>query len=139
MKTRNYLEEALKIRDFNYGEEHESVADTLQLMGNVYREWNDLDEAMAYFEEALWVKRLALLGGEDKHHEEVANGLHNMGILYDDLQEYDRSIECYRETLYIRIMLFDGINEREEVADTWQCMGNVYLADQESEDALHSF
>jgi tetratricopeptide (TPR) repeat protein len=98
-----------------------------------------LDEAMAYFEEALRVKILALLGGEDKHHEEVANGLHNMGIVHDDLQEYDRSIECYREALDIRIMLFDGNNEREEVADTWQCMGNVYLAEQELDDALHSF
>ena len=63
MKTRNDLGEALKIRDLNYGEEHELVANTLQWMGNVYREWNDLDEAMAYFEEALRVKRLALLGG----------------------------------------------------------------------------
>ena len=49
MKTRNYLEEALKISDLNYGEEHESVAATLQWIGNVYREWNDLDEAMAYY------------------------------------------------------------------------------------------
>ena len=139
MKTRNNLEEALKIRDLNYGEEHESVADTLQWMGNVYCEWNDLDEAMAYFKDAQRVKWLALLGGEDKHHEEVANGLHNMGIVHDDLQEYDRSIECYREALDICIMLFDGNNERGELADTCQCMGNVYLAEQELDDSLHSF
>ena len=48
----------------------------------------------------------------------MANALHNMGIVQDDLQEYNRSIECYREALNIRIMLFDGNNEREEVADT---------------------
>ena len=62
---------ALRIRKLNFGDEDQFVADTLQWMGNVFREWNDSDEAMTYFEEAYRIKRKML--GET--HLEVAEAM----------------------------------------------------------------
>ena len=48
-----YLEEALRIRELHYGEEHESCADTMQWLGNLMRQYGDPSDALDYFKFAL--------------------------------------------------------------------------------------
>ena len=88
-----FLEKALKIRIRHLGEEHESVADTQQWMGNVMRELGDSNEALDYFKNALHIKKRRL--GDDD--EDVASVLHNMAIVLDDLCDYQAAIRCYTE------------------------------------------
>ena len=51
------LEEALRIRELHYGEEHVSCADTMQWMGNLLRKHGDPSDALDYFKFALSIKQ----------------------------------------------------------------------------------
>ena len=113
------LEEALRIREIHYGEEHESCADTMQWMGNCLRKHGDPSDALDYFKFALSIKRQRL--GID--HIDVANTLFNTAVLLDDIEKFDLSLVAYKEALRIRRLVLGDTNQ--EVADTLFCMGNV--------------
>ena len=113
------LEEALRIREIHYGEEHESCADTMQWMGNCLRKHGDPSDALDYFKFALSIKQQRL--GID--HIDVANTLFNTAVLLDDIEKFDLSLVAYKEALRIRKLVLGDTNQ--EVADTLFCMGNV--------------
>ncbi len=92
-ESMTFLEEALRIRNEHFGEEHESCADTQQWMGNVLREWGDSEEALPYFTSALRIKK-AKLGS--RHHD-VANAIHNLAVVLDELGKHRSSLSCYQE------------------------------------------
>lgn len=113
------LEEALRIREIHFGEEHESCADTMQWMGNCLRKHGDPSDALDYFKFALSIKR-KILGSDDI---DVANTLFNTAVLLDDIEKYELSLVAYSEALRIRKLVLGKKNQ--EVADTLFCMGNV--------------
>lgn len=127
------LEEALRIRELHYGEEHECCADTMQWMGNLLRKHGDPTEALDYFKFALRIKQ-ARLGSDDI---DVANTLFNTAVLLDDIEKYELSLIAYKEALRIRKLVLG--EENEEVADTLFCMGNVATVIESHEEALSYF
>lgn len=124
------LEEALRIREIHYGEEHESCADTMQWMGNCLRKYGDPSEALDYFKFALSIKR-KMLGSDDI---DVANTLFNTAVLLDDIEKYELSLVAYTEALRIRKLVLGKKNQ--EVADTLFCMGNVATVLENHQSAL---
>lgn len=124
------LEEALRIRELHYGEEHESCADTMQWMGNLLRKNGDAANALDYFKFALSIKQKRL-GADDI---DVANTLFNTAVLLDDIEKHDLSLVAYKEALRIRILVLGSNNQ--EVADTLFCMGNVATAVEKHDEAL---
>ena len=124
------LEEALRIREIHYGEEHESCADTMQWMGNCLRKYGDQSDALDYFKFALSIKRQRL--GID--HIDVANTLFNTAVLLDDIEKFDLSLVAYKEALRIRRLVLGDTNQ--EVADTLFCIGNVAAVGENHGDAL---
>ena len=113
------LEEALRIREIHYGEEHESCADTMQWMGNCLRKHGDPSDALDYFKFALSIKQQRL----GINHIDVANTLFNPAVLLDDTETFDLSLVAYKEALRIKKLVLGDTNQ--EVADTLFCMGNV--------------
>jgi tetratricopeptide (TPR) repeat protein len=124
------LEEALRIREIHYGEEHESCADTMQWMGNCLRNHGDPSDALDYFKFALSIKR-KILGSDDI---DVANTLFNTAVLLDDIEKYELSLVAYTEALRIRKLVLGKKNQ--EVADTLFCMGNVATVLENHQSAL---
>lgn len=124
------LEEALRIREIHYGEEHESCADTMQWMGNLLRKHGDPSEALDYFKFALSIKQKRL-GSDDI---DVANTLFNTAVLLDDIEKYELSLVAYKEALRIRKLVLGDKNQ--EVADTLFCIGNVATVMENHEEAL---
>lgn len=124
------LEEALRIREFHYGEEHESCADTMQWMGNCLRKHGDALEALEYFKFALSIKR-KMLGSDDI---DVANTLFNTAVLLDDMEKFELSLVAYTEAMRIRKLVLGEKNQ--EVADTLFCMGNVATVLENHQSAL---
>lgn len=127
------LEEALRIREIHYGEEHESCADTMQWMGNLLRKHGDPSEALDYFKFALSIKQNRL-GNDDI---DVANTLFNTAVLLDDIEKYDLSLVAYQEALRIRKLVLGDNNQ--EIADTLLCIGNVATVVESHEEALECY
>ena len=124
------LEEALRIRELHYGEEHESCADTMQWMGNLLRKHGDPSDALDYFKFALSIKQKRLSSDDI----DVANTLFNTAVLLDDIEKYELSLVAYKEALRIRKLVLGDKNQ--EVADTLFCMGNVDTVLENHKDAL---
>jgi len=118
-KAMECLEEALRIREIHYGEEHESCADTMQWIGNLLRKYGNSSDALDYFKFALSIKQKRLSSNDI----DVANTLFNTAVLLDDIEKYGLSLVAYKEALRIRKLVLGEINQ--EVADTLFCMGNV--------------
>lgn len=127
------LEEALRIRELHYGEEHESCADTMQWMGNLLRQYGDPSDALDYFKFALRIKQIRL--GPD--HIDVANTLFNTAVLLDDVEKYDLSLIAYKEACRIRKLVLG--EKHSDVADTLFCLGNVATAMERHNEALGYF
>ena len=127
------LEEALRIRELHYGEDHESCADTMQWMGNLLRQYGDPSDALDYFKFALRIKQIRL--GPD--HIDVANTLFNTAVLLDDVEKYDLSLIAYKEACRILKMVLG--EKHSDVADTLFCLGNVATAMKIHNEALGYF
>ena len=114
-KAMECLEEALRIREIHYGEEHESCADTMQWIGNLLRKYGNSSDALDYFKFALSIKQKRLSSNDI----DVANTLFNTAVLLDDIEKYGLSLVAYKEALRIRKLVLGEINQ--EVADTLFC------------------
>ena len=90
----HFLELALRIRKLKYGEDHETVADTQQWMGNVMRQWSEYGEALELFKTPLRIK---------------TERLGNCGMIFDVTQKlaesyskennYDKALELYSQLI----------------------------------------
>ena len=127
------LEEALRIRELHYGEEHEACADTMQWMGNLLRKHGDPSDALDYFKFALSIKQKRL----NPDDIDVANTLFNTAVLLDDIEKYELSLVAYKEALRIRKLVLGDVNQ--EVADTLFCMGNVSTVLNDQKEALECY
>jgi tetratricopeptide (TPR) repeat protein/tRNA A-37 threonylcarbamoyl transferase component Bud32 len=88
---------ALDARRERLGEQHPSVAESLQLLGASLRQQGRLDEAKIALEESLSIQR-AVLGNQ---HGDVANTLNSLSILASSQQRYADAEAYLREALDI--------------------------------------
>lgn len=87
------LEEALRIRQEKLDEGHESIAETEEWMGNVFREQRDFDRALEFYRHSLKSKR-EIFGDS---HEEVANATYTLAITLDCAGKYEAAIMNFKE------------------------------------------
>jgi len=84
----DYLQRTLII----FGKETSNAANTLNNLGNVYREKRELDKAKEYYQHALAIREKIL----ENNHPDIANSLNNIGGLYAIKGELDKAHEHYR-------------------------------------------
>ena len=126
------------------GSKAEDIGDIFQWLGNIRRNEGESESALAFFTEALYVITLKF----GKCHSRVGRVHQNIAIIYDDLRDFNASLSHYKEALKVRIRAaalaakstdlrhFEVATLEElAVAETLQCMGNVYRVTQDYERA----
>lgn len=93
-----YLERALETRTEEYGtRDRNEVATTLHNIGNVHQQANNLDAAIACFQEAQTIQ-VRLLG---EHHEQVARSFAAIGNAQYQAKAYEGALQSYWDALTI--------------------------------------
>ena len=93
-----WLEKAKEIAEQRFGEEHPSVAASLNNLAGLYKNQGRYDEAETLFLQALDMRK-KLLGDE---HPSVATSLNNLAALYRDQGRYDEAEPFYLQALEMR-------------------------------------
>jgi len=101
----------------------------LRSFGQVLREMGKYDMA-----EKIFHRLLAELPPNDP----LLSGLYwNLGIMTSDKAAYDSSLECFRKSLMIEEQ--KGSSNYQNIANLYNCIGNVYRMKCESERALENY
>ncbi|TVR19186.1 MAG: tetratricopeptide repeat protein, partial [Balneolaceae bacterium] len=114
-----YYTEALEVRLAKYGENHISIAQTLNRLGNNARYLQAYDDALNYFEKSLDIQ-VNLLG---ENHDGVARILESKANVYLFLEEYYRAKELYSDAKKIYIS-----NSGEKSIDNARIISNLAIA-----------
>ena len=89
------------------GEEHPSVAETLNNIGLLLYTQGQMKEALPLYERALEIKRLAY--GE--MNPSVATSLNNLGSLYHRIGQFDHAASLYKSAYDIRRALLGEVHD----------------------------
>jgi len=107
------LGRALAIRERQLGSHHKITAATLHAMGIAYRQLQDYDNALKYYQRALTIREGA---SDAEAFSESAATLNNMGIVHTKLGQYDEAGRYHRKALAIQQAL--GLNGKGEAEAT---------------------
>ena len=108
------------------------TADCMFLLGRVMSEMNYKEEAIAYFQDALEIRRRRL----DSDDLTIAGIQVELGLLHEKSKEYDLSLDLYQRALETQVRILD---KEEIVADTHNSIGAIYQVTNELQLALKSF
>ncbi|GAX25517.1 hypothetical protein FisN_12Lh052 [Fistulifera solaris] len=89
--ARKFLEEAYHWTKEAYGEDHNSMAETFDLLGLVHMAQHHYDEALVAFTRAMAIHRHA----KGPFHRNIAQSLLNMGLLRECQGEWSEAWEAY--------------------------------------------
>ncbi|MEC4850779.1 MAG: CHAT domain-containing tetratricopeptide repeat protein, partial [Jaaginema sp. PMC 1079.18] len=123
----------LAIREQAFGEDHPSVATSLNDLAALYQRMGNYSEAEPLVQRALAIREQAF--GED--HPSVATSLHNLAALYQNMGNYSEAEPLYQRALAIREQAsgrnhLDVARTLNGLAVLYQDMGNYSEA-----EALH--
>jgi len=93
------------------------IAVTLNYLGSVYRQSDNLDEALNYYMDALRVRE------DIGDQASVASSNSNLGLIYRDLKDSAKSIQFYNRALE----LYSNMNNEVEIATVLNNIGDVYF------------
>ena len=96
--------------------DRDGEAQTLNNLGEAYRELRRFEEAIGGYQESLVIRRET----GDRHGE--AQTLNNLGEAYPELRRFDEAIECLKESLVIRRETRDRYGEGRTLSN----LGDVY-------------
>ncbi|CAF4009678.1 unnamed protein product [Rotaria sp. Silwood1] len=82
--------------------DHQEYAQTLHVMGLVYRALGDDNKALISFQEALR-KRYLLLG---KDHPYLASTYYQLSLIHNDRAEYELALDYIQKSLNIQLIKF---------------------------------
>jgi tetratricopeptide (TPR) repeat protein/V8-like Glu-specific endopeptidase len=124
-KALAYHSEALQILRAALGENHPSVARSLNNIGNCYRSQGNHAGALKMHGEALKIRR-AVLG---ENHLDVAQSLHNIGGCYRSQGNYTEALKLCGEALKIRRAAWgenhpDVARSLNNIGDCYHSQGN---------------
>ncbi|MBX9256868.1 tetratricopeptide repeat protein, partial [Desmonostoc muscorum CCALA 125] len=111
-KAAPWYEQCLEISKKRLGEEHPSVATSLNNLAELYESQGRYSEAELLFQQALALRR-KLLGEE---HPDVASSLNNLAALYDSQGRYSEAEPLYQQALALRRKLLG--EEHPDVASS---------------------
>lgn len=130
-KARHFLGEALNTMRSKIPHDN-MTAETLYLLGRVMKNMSYNDEALAYFQDALEIRRRRL----DTDDIGVADVLAEIGSIYEHSKNYEQSLELNRKALQIRENI---LGEDVIVADSYHCIGVIEQEIKKFKPALKSF
>ena len=104
-EARRHYEEALQMYRELARENPEkylpNVARSLNNLGILFSDINELKQAQTYYEEALQIHRELAKKTSEKYLPDVARSLNNLGVLFSDINELKQAQGYYEEALQI--------------------------------------
>lgn len=102
------LNKAIELWKGKSGIENSNVAHCYKALGDIYLEYQDFKQAIAYTEKALsiWKKMFGEM------HVKVSDAYFSLGSIYSSMYEYEKGLSYYREALEIREHLFGANHPR---------------------------
>ncbi|MDZ7758140.1 serine/threonine-protein kinase [Rhodohalobacter sp.] len=130
-QSKELRKEALRIRRELYGDDHLLTADALMQVGKIERSSANPDKAIAYFQEALEIRK-SKLGPE---HPDVAKSLTFLGDLYKTYDiDQDKSEKYFREAL--RILTEVHGYDKSEILHPLTGLASLLLDREKYDDAI---
>ena len=120
--ARTHAEQALALREAEFGAESPAFADALDLLGDIHRAQGELPQAEPLLQRARGLRE-SLLG---KSHPSVALSQHHLALLYLAQARYDRV-----EALLLKVISFREAalgKDHPDVAASVQALGDLYVA-----------
>jgi class 3 adenylate cyclase/Tfp pilus assembly protein PilF len=111
----NFME-GLKILEATE-EDIESLESSYSVIGYVYGQMKDYDNALQYFEKALEISNQL----PEKDRKGVSQ--QNLGALYEEMGEFEKALEYYEEGLKIK----EKNNYNSGISNTISSIGNIYV------------
>ena len=123
--ARTMFQLALKVREKQFGREHDGVAESLDALGQAQCQVGELDSAETSLQDALSIRQ-RLFGDA---HEKVADTMNGLGYLFRMKRDFAPSESYYRQCLAIRRKLLG-----EDALGTAEAKGNLGEALSEAGD-----
>lgn len=103
-----------------------TLTSILNSIGNIYRQTNRPEDALAFYEKANGIFRVIGL------KKDYAMGLQNMGNAFSTLKNYDAAKQKYKEALSI----LEKLHNEVETAMVFSNLGDLYYAQGQNDQAL---
>ncbi|MEM7133162.1 MAG: FxSxx-COOH system tetratricopeptide repeat protein [Chloroflexota bacterium] len=111
-----YAEKSHLVREELFGKDHLDVAESLTLLGRIYRALGKFADTKPYFERALAIRQKYL----DSQHELIAESLQNLGRCHQELNQLHNAMAYLQQALEMYQQVLG--KEHELVAE---CHNNV--------------
>jgi tetratricopeptide (TPR) repeat protein len=117
------------------------VARTLNNLGNLFRDIQQLAEAEKAFKESLEIRRRLARTNPAAYEPDVARTLNNLGILFSNTQQLAEAEKAFKESLEIRRRLArtNPAAYEPDVARTLNNLGNLFRDTQQLAEAEKAF
>lgn len=92
-----HLEEALKVRMLEFGEDHPETAIIHQDLGRLFMKFDDLDEAEEHYEKCVKIR----VDNFDKNHPDLGSAYFDLGNLYFKQERFDDAMRTLNQSLEI--------------------------------------
>jgi len=128
-----HSEKCLEIRVKTLGVEHPEVANSYQIIGDIWLNLAKYKKAIEFYKKCLEL-RLKTLGDQ---HPDVAIAYCNIGSYLQDIGEYDKAIEYFEKALRIQIKVLGDLHQF--VSTTLNNIGVAYHCKDEYDKAIEYY
>lgn len=117
-------EQALSVREDEFGSDHPEVAKSLHNLARVYKENGDYNRAGQFYRQALEIRKKYLSQDDPL----IGESLYHMGMFHQRVTgDLDSAESAYRRSLAIRKNAYGTLHER--VAESLRGLGGVFIAE----------
>merc|ERR1711862_1024961 len=92
-------EEALRIRRYKLGNDHELVASTLHDVGALFCESSESENAFECLDEVLQIREEVF---ESRNRVDVADALQWLGNVFREWEDWDRALDSFEAALEVK-------------------------------------
>lgn len=133
LRLRDFLEEGARKVETDLADEPEVQAHMLNIIGSVFRNWGQYDQAAPLLEEALEIRT----GLHEPTHPDVLHAQESLGLLRFDQAAFEEAAE--RLTAVIDARRADPNTAPRDLARALQGLGNVHQSQGEFERAAERY
>jgi len=105
------------------------IANTLQNIGLLYHELDDLEKASEYYNKALEINK------ELKNDTNIAGLYQNMGIIYYRNNNFKKAIDFYEKSIH----MYQQLADTQNIATTFSNIGLINLQQEHYKEAFNNF
>lgn len=119
-EAETYMQQALKIRLFRFGDGHPEIAGDYNWLSYLYRVMRDFEKAIEYNIKATNI----YLKFDEKHEDQIATLYNNLGKIYLEVEKYELAEKKLNEALALREKLFGSSHVKSKTIK--QSLMNLY-------------